>query len=157
MSGKGRKGVKGPQNSQDARKTRSQGPASPGNRGGGRGGFNPSPSTSTTSPRSAAVLTAPGADLNTTPPTKGQPSETLGSAVGEIWPKLSAGNMVQTPSPPLSGGIWRGRQNTGPLSDSRLQLLQEQLEESQRELAKAKAEAAKSAASQQQEPTATAQ
>ena len=52
--------------------------------------------------------------------------------------------MVQTPSPPLSGGIWRGRQNTGPLSDSRLQLLQEQLEESQRELAKAKAEAAPS-------------
>ena len=87
-------------------------------------------------------MTAPGADLNTTPPTKGQPSETLGSAVGEKWPKLSAGNMAQTPSPQRSGlNVWGGRQNTGPLSDRRLQLLQEQLEEKERELAKFRAEA----------------
>ena len=153
MSAKGQKGSQG----FHERKTRSQGAASPGNLGGGRGGVTPTPNTPTASPTSTAVPTAPRANTNSTPPTKGQPLQTLGSAVGEVWPKLQAGTMVQTPSPPLSGGIWRGRQNPGPLSDSRLQLLQEQLEESQRELAKAKAEAAKSAASQQQEPTATAQ
>ena len=71
--------------------------------------------------------------------------------------KATSRNHGANPVPATLRRNMGGRQNTGPLSDSRLQLLQEQLEESQRELAKAKAEAAKSAASQQQEPTATAQ
>merc|ERR1711988_560128 len=59
----------------------------------------------------------------------------------------------------MGGGVWGGGLNTDTPSDRRLQLLQEQLEEKERELAKfrAEAEAAKSAASQQQEPAATAQ
>ena len=166
MSAKGQKGGKGSQSSQPGRKTRSQGAASPGNLGGGRGGVTPTPNTPTASPTSTAVPTAPRANTNSTPPTKGQPLQTQGSVVGEVWPPLSAGARGQFPPPaPISGGVWGGGLNTETTSDSRhvkllqkqQQVLQEQLEESQRELAKAHAEAAKSAASQQQEPAATAQ
>ena len=67
------------------------------------------PNTPTASPTSTAVPTAPRANTNSTPPTKGQPLQTQGLAVGEVWPSLPAGARGQfSPPAPISGGAWGG-------------------------------------------------